>query len=311
VCVLVLTLLGSSPADSPLLHTGPPKVQQGALTLISRSVQSPTSLTLLVQNLKFPTAKVSSTADRVRPPLPRTSSSSSSADHAVRCTQVMILIQLVLDGVPGSELKNDSINPLLDSRAIFSAAVRISKCASPLRFTTIQCDADELARPAGMVDLAVEREDGAIRTMLELLRSLNGRCWDTSSFVLRQLEGIGEKSYKILVSNGIKGFDDVRECEPDRLEVLLGRYVCSSRTPRPSLRLGRELTSARTPSSRAASRLTAASSSRRPRRSRSSRSPCRPSTRTSFQVARACRSTSASTCASRSPSRCRPSRRAR
>ncbi|GAA5835706.1 hypothetical protein JCM9279_004624 [Rhodotorula babjevae] len=131
------------------------------------------------KNLKFPTAKVSSTADRI-----------------------MILIQLVLDGVPGSELKNDSINPLLDARAIFNAAVRIAKC---------------------MVDLAVEREDGAIRTMLELLRSLNGRCWDGSSFVLRQLEGIGEKSYKILVSNGIKGFDDVRECEPDRLEVLLGR----------------------------------------------------------------------------------------
>ncbi|GAA5906230.1 hypothetical protein JCM8208_000668 [Rhodotorula glutinis] len=131
------------------------------------------------KNLKFPTAKVSSTADRI-----------------------MILIQLVLDGVPGSELKSDSINPLLDARAIFSAAVRVAKC---------------------MVDLAVEREDGAIRTVLELLRSLNGRCWDGSSFVLRQLEGIGEKSYKILVSNGIKGFDDVRECEPDRLEVLLGR----------------------------------------------------------------------------------------
>ncbi|BGP46261.1 ATP-dependent DNA helicase MER3 [Rhodotorula kratochvilovae] len=131
------------------------------------------------KNLKFPAEKVSSTADRV-----------------------MILIQLVLDGIPGSEIKNDNINPMLDVRAIFSAAVRIAKC---------------------MVDLAVEREDGAIRTMLELLRSLNGKCWDSSSFVLRQLEGIGEKSYKILVSNGIKGFDDVRECEPNRLEVLLNR----------------------------------------------------------------------------------------
>ncbi|GAA6048956.1 hypothetical protein JCM3770_007137 [Rhodotorula araucariae] len=131
------------------------------------------------KNLKFPAEKVSSTADRV-----------------------MILIQLVLDGVPGSEIKNDNINPMLDARAIFSAAVRIAKC---------------------MVDVAVEREDGAIRTMLELLRSLNGKCWDSSSFVLRQLEGIGEKSYKVIVSNGIKGFDDVRECEPDRLEVLLSR----------------------------------------------------------------------------------------
>ncbi|GEM11682.1 DNA/RNA helicase, DEAD/DEAH boxtype [Rhodotorula toruloides] len=131
------------------------------------------------KNLRFPTEKVATTADRV-----------------------MILIQLVLEGIPGSELRNENINPMLDARGIFAAAVRVAKC---------------------MVDVAVEREDGAIRTMLELLRSLNGKCWDASSFVLRQLEGIGEKSYKVLVSSGIKSFEDVRECEPERLEILLSR----------------------------------------------------------------------------------------
>ncbi|GAA6001199.1 hypothetical protein JCM10207_007458 [Rhodosporidiobolus poonsookiae] len=131
------------------------------------------------KNLRFPTEKVATTADRV-----------------------MILIQLVLEGVPGSELKSDSINPLLDARAIFSAALRITK---------------------GMVDVAVQREDGAVRAMLELLRSLNGRCWDGSSFVLRQLEGIGEKSYKALVDSGIKGFEDVMQAEPERLEIILSR----------------------------------------------------------------------------------------
>ncbi|BGP68563.1 ATP-dependent DNA helicase MER3 [Rhodotorula toruloides] len=131
------------------------------------------------KNLRFPTEKVATTADRV-----------------------MILIQLVLEGIPGSELRNENINPMLDARGIFAAAVRVAKC---------------------MVDVAVEREDGAIRTMLELLRSLNGKCWDASSFVLRQLEGIGEKSYKVLVSSGIKSFEDVRECEPERLEILLNR----------------------------------------------------------------------------------------
>ncbi|BGP30278.1 ATP-dependent DNA helicase MER3 [Rhodotorula toruloides] len=131
------------------------------------------------KNLRFPTEKVATTADRV-----------------------MILIQLVLEGIPGSELRNENINPMLDARGIFAAAVRVAKC---------------------MVDVAVERVDGAIRTMLELLRSLNGKCWDASSFVLRQLEGIGEKSYKVLVSSGIKSFEDVRECEPERLEILLSR----------------------------------------------------------------------------------------
>ncbi|KAJ8295613.1 ATP-dependent DNA helicase MER3 [Rhodotorula toruloides] len=131
------------------------------------------------KNLRFPTEKVATTADRV-----------------------MILIQLVLEGIPGTELRNENINPMLDARGIFAAAVRVAKC---------------------MVDVAVEREDGSIRTMLELLRSLNGKCWDASSFVLRQLEGIGEKSYKVLVSSGIKSFEDVRECEPERLEILLSR----------------------------------------------------------------------------------------
>ncbi|GAA5999340.1 DNA helicase [Rhodotorula paludigena] len=116
--------------------------------------------------------------------------------------QIMILIQLVLEGIPGSELRTDHINPMLDARGIFACATRIVKC---------------------MVELAVEREDGAIRTALELSRSLQGRCWDSSSFVLRQLEGIGEKSYKILTSNGLKSFEDIRNTEPDRLEVLLSR----------------------------------------------------------------------------------------
>ncbi|GAA5919330.1 hypothetical protein JCM6882_002778, partial [Rhodosporidiobolus microsporus] len=153
-------------------------------------------LTKYNKNLKYPADKVATTADRV-----------------------MIIIQLILEGIPGQDLKSDNINPLLESRSIFSAAVRITKT---------------------MVEVAIEREDGAIRTILELLRSLNGRCWDSSSFVLRQLEQIGEKSYKVsilsdskgngadalsqaLVDSGIRSFQDVFESTPDRLEVILSR----------------------------------------------------------------------------------------
>ncbi|GAA5888947.1 hypothetical protein JCM5296_002752 [Sporobolomyces johnsonii] len=131
------------------------------------------------KNLRFPTEKVSTTADRV-----------------------MIIIQLVLEGIPGQELKTDNINPLLDAPPIWTSALRIVKC---------------------MADLAIAREDGALRTILELLRSLNGRCWDGTSFVLRQLDGIGEKSYKALVDAGIKSFADVYEAEADRLELILNR----------------------------------------------------------------------------------------
>ncbi|GAA5951948.1 hypothetical protein JCM21900_000099 [Sporobolomyces salmonicolor] len=131
------------------------------------------------KNLRFPTEKVATTADRV-----------------------MIIIQLVLEGISGQELKTDNINPLLDAPPIWTLALRVVKC---------------------MADLAVVREDGALRTILKLLRSLNGRCWDGTSFILRQLHGIGEKSYKALVDAGIKSFADVYEAEADRLEVILNR----------------------------------------------------------------------------------------
>ncbi|GAA5919935.1 hypothetical protein JCM1841_000052 [Sporobolomyces salmonicolor] len=116
--------------------------------------------------------------------------------------KVMIIIQLVLEGISGQELKTDNINPLLDAPPIWTLALRIVKC---------------------MADLAIVREDGALRTILKLLRSLNGRCWDGTSFILRQLHGIGEKSYKALVDAGIKSFADVYEAEADRLELILNR----------------------------------------------------------------------------------------
>ncbi|GAA5826052.1 hypothetical protein JCM5353_004194 [Sporobolomyces roseus] len=131
------------------------------------------------KNLRFPTEKVASTADRV-----------------------MILIQVVLEGIPGTDIKTDSVNPLLDINAIWSPAVRIAKA---------------------LFDLAVLRKDGSARIAMELLRSLNGRCWDGTSFTLRQLKGIGEKSYKALVDAGIRSFADVASASPDRLELILNR----------------------------------------------------------------------------------------
>ncbi|BGP14081.1 ATP-dependent DNA helicase MER3 [Rhodosporidiobolus nylandii] len=135
------------------------------------------------KSLKFPTEKVATTADRV-----------------------MIIIQLVLSGVSSTELKGEgNVNPLLESRSIFSAALRIVKT---------------------MIEVAVQREDGTVKAALELLRSLNGHCWDSSSFVLRQLDGIGEKSYKAraaLIEADIKSIEDVRQAEPDRLEIILSR----------------------------------------------------------------------------------------
>ncbi|GAA6062252.1 hypothetical protein JCM10212_001766 [Sporobolomyces blumeae] len=119
-----------------------------------------------------------------------------------RFNKVMILIQLVLEGVSGQEVKTETINPMLDVHTIWPVAIRIVK---------------------SMVDLAILRKDGSVRFAMELLRSLNGRCWDGTSFVLRQLNGIGEKSYKALVEAGIRSFADVCAASPDRLELILNR----------------------------------------------------------------------------------------
>ncbi|GAA5989083.1 hypothetical protein JCM10908_001151 [Rhodotorula pacifica] len=141
-------------------------------------------------------------APEVRMPMPQISNCIAFEQLFIKLNKVMILIQLALEGIPGSELKTESTNPMLDVRGIFVAATRIAKC---------------------MVDVAIAREDGAIRTALELLRSLNGRGWDNSAVVLRQLEGIGEKSYKALAAAGITSFEDVRNADPDRLQIILSR----------------------------------------------------------------------------------------
>lgn len=77
------------------------------------------------------------------------------------------------------------------------------------------------------------------------MRSVHAKAWDSSPFILRQIEGVGEKSkqledqlgarahqlrlmvlgVKVLVDNGITTFTELSNSDPSRLEMLLGRYV--------------------------------------------------------------------------------------
>ncbi|GAA6006352.1 hypothetical protein JCM11491_004924 [Sporobolomyces phaffii] len=124
------------------------------------------------KSLRFPVEKVATTADRI-----------------------MILIQVVLEGISGQELRTENVNPLLEINTIWLTAVRITKA---------------------MFDLAILRNDASARIVMELLRSLNGRCWDGTSFVLRQLKGA-------LVDAGIRSFGDVAAARADRIELILNR----------------------------------------------------------------------------------------
>ena len=73
-------------------------------------------------------------------------------------------------------------------------------------------------------DLACDKQDGTIvKASFELLRSLYGKAWDFSPWVLRQLNGVGEKSIKVLAAGGICSIEDVVTSRPHRIELLLNR----------------------------------------------------------------------------------------
>lgn len=78
--------------------------------------------------------------------------------------------------------------------------------------------------------------------VLRRLRSVHAKAWDNSPFVLRQIDGVGEKSrltscrpvpgmlirssspgVKALVDHGITSFAEMTSSDPARLEMLLGR----------------------------------------------------------------------------------------
>lgn len=118
--------------------------------------------------------------------------------------KVSLLLQSVLAGLPLRTLlqTNDTvINPLGDTITIFRHCPRIVKA---------------------MTDIALHRQDAvSAKNAFELLRSVNGRSWDASSTTLTQLEGIGEKSVKVLASAGFFTYQQVATADPFHLEMLL------------------------------------------------------------------------------------------
>ncbi|SCV68997.1 BQ2448_2017 [Microbotryum intermedium] len=121
----------------------------------------------------------------------------SSAD------KIFVLIQVVLEGLAGELKSADVSNPLSEESLIFPNALRIAKC---------------------MVDLALERRDGGIKTALELMRAISARAWDDSAASLRQIEGVGEKYSQALSNKGIKTIADLRDTEASRIELLTNRH---------------------------------------------------------------------------------------
>jgi ATP-dependent DNA helicase HFM1/MER3 len=57
--------------------------------------------------------------------------------------------------------------------------------------------------------------------MLE--RSLGARIWDDSPLQMKQIESIGVVAVRKLVNAGVRSMEDLEDCEPHRIETLVGR----------------------------------------------------------------------------------------
>ncbi|KAH7107592.1 Sec63 Brl domain-containing protein [Auriculariales sp. MPI-PUGE-AT-0066] len=118
--------------------------------------------------------------------------------------KVFVLLQAILGGISLSDKEHDLGGQAhLDGIPLLRHAPRFARA---------------------LTDIGIEKRSGAlIKSGLELLRSLNARAWDGRPVVLRQIENLGEKSIKVLLSHGITSLQKLRVQDPIRLEALLNR----------------------------------------------------------------------------------------
>lgn len=75
-----------------------------------------------------------------------------------------------------------------------------------------------------LVDCFLEKDDFlSLINCLRLLRCINGKCWEDSSIVLRQLEGIGIAAVRRFSNHNVKSFDDVRNLSAGNIEYYLNQ----------------------------------------------------------------------------------------
>jgi ATP-dependent DNA helicase HFM1/MER3 len=90
-----------------------------------------------------------------------------------------------------------------DKTAAFQPALRIAKC---------------------MRDCVLQRKDAlSLVSIMTLERCLHARCWNDTGTPLKQIRGIGASSVRLLALKGIKTFEQLRNVEPESLEVWFNR----------------------------------------------------------------------------------------
>ncbi|RUS28853.1 Sec63 Brl domain-containing protein [Jimgerdemannia flammicorona] len=114
--------------------------------------------------------------------------------------KVFLLIQCTLGSIPLNDPKMGG-SMTLEAYTIMSQATRIAKC---------------------IIDCVVQKQDSiSLRHSFDLFRSLRAKIWENSPLVLRQLEGIGPSSAKLLAAASITSFQKLENTDPGRIELVL------------------------------------------------------------------------------------------
>ena len=90
-----------------------------------------------------------------------------------------------------------------DKAYVFQHALRIAKC---------------------MRECYLHRKDATtLISIMTLERCLHARCWHDGNTLLRQLPGIGAAFVRLLAMRGVTTFEELRQVQPEDLEVWCNR----------------------------------------------------------------------------------------
>lgn len=135
-------------------------------------------------------------------PLETNKTSNISSNHE----KINLLIQFELGGLEypnGQEMFKLQQSFKQDKFFVFKHAGRLTRC---------------------LVDCFLEKKDFiSLLNCLKLSRSLNGKCWEDSSIVLRQLEGVGIAAVRRFSNQNVKSFDKVRNLSTSSIEYYLNQ----------------------------------------------------------------------------------------
>ncbi|KAI9483482.1 MAG: Sec63 Brl domain-containing protein [Benjaminiella poitrasii] len=115
--------------------------------------------------------------------------------------KISMLLQCVLGDI---SLYNGSGSLLaIESLTVMDHLSRITKC---------------------LIDCCVqERNPIKLKYTFEFYQSLKARLWSISPYIARQIDGIGTQLAKNLAQANLISFDQLRQCDPGRLEMILHR----------------------------------------------------------------------------------------